>query len=144
MDFSVRVSHQKYYEKDDQGRKNYISRIKKAILISDTPLFQQMKIIADSTLKQYDSDFYIHDIEMILSNPKESFLWFVRESGTNLIHFNVVNIKDHFFAVTRCTKVKKIYFYNTKNNQLKKIKLEKAQQLIENILEKQQYSQNAI
>lgn len=54
-------------------------------------LIEQMKEVADATIKHYMTDFTIHDMRALEEIKKESgkyFLWSVDKSGTHLIALN--------------------------------------------------------
>lgn len=116
-----------FYKLEDKEQKKYIERIKKEIKKSDNEVLKKMDRIVKRNVKQYQSDFYLHDICLMNEHPGP-FLWLIRESGTDFIPLENINNN----LISWYDAVKKIntdfYFYNRKT--LKKINIEEADKII--------------
>lgn len=81
-----------FYEKNDLQKKRILNYRRKKILNGNDKLLLSMMMVVEKNLKDYFSDFYIHDLEQIENHNRKEFLWIVREYGTHYIDLH----SEHF------------------------------------------------
>ena len=96
--------------------------------------YLQLRPIAESKLKAYRRDFFRHDKKRLRgSKPKDSFLWGIRESGTNIVSLDQELDSEQI----ECSKIWNIghneEFYHCNQGKIKKVTRDRAKELIESM-----------
>lgn len=103
--------------------------------IKNYPLLTEMEKVVEEEVMNHDSDFYIHDVEMLInSEDSDAYLWIVRTNGTHLIP--LVNDdfdskgnwwgKTYFSAILSNYKNRLSGIYLIEKGQLSKINIKSA------------------
>lgn len=126
IDFEV-IDINDFYNLEEKEQEKYIENVKKAIKKTNNELIKKMDRIVKRNVKNYITDFYLHDL-YIIKKYKSPFLWMTRSSGTDLIPLK--NLDKNLIVWYHCTKKinKNFYYYNGKT--LKKISMEEMEKLI--------------
>lgn len=126
IDFQV-IDLNDFYKLNDKEQEKYIKKIKKEIEKSNNKILKKMHNIVKRNVKNYITDFYLHDL-YIIKKYKSPFVWMTRSSGTDLIP--LANLDESLLTWYHCTKKinKNFYYYNGKT--LRKISMEEMEKLI--------------
>lgn len=131
MDYSDATSF--YYDSNDEQREKIMQEIK--MEIEKNPLLTKMQNIAKRNVKNYITDFYIHDVHEVSNKSDEKIIWLVRESGTHIVSMSNDYMLDGtvWIADNRIEALKKqrgIKFYLIENGTVKKINEEKLSEVL--------------
>ena len=95
-----------------------------------------MAPIAETNLEHYKNDFFVHDKKALAENPKTDFVWFVRDTGTNLAMLGLKEQEQGSAMAwfdSFCKANKRVFFYSAREETLEEIDKTKASELADKL-----------
>lgn len=113
-----------FYDFSNEEKQSYLNYVKNKI--KKHTLLSKMHNIVNRRMTGYKTDFYVHDTYIILNDDHKSktFLWMVRDTGTDLINLNFDSSEDEKQAlnwINACLSNSKHNVYLIDNNNLKRL-----------------------